>query len=372
MRVFISSARLFLRVLVALAPSMLVALVMSFAPVGAVAAQDACADLAGQVAAQEQALDGLRSEALPWLLQANRSAAGAVGELSAVAAQGNVPLITPELAATDGALAAQIGLEMAQFASGAETEDSVSFARDFANRILDWQLRLASLQPVAPNTANLTALLSAAESLTQYSGQAQAALALRDGLSQALAACQSAHPQTPALGCGLTYFGLDRSTPQPALRSGVPALPAGAKPGDQWTSATEYTTAEGAQVQAVDTYTCTNDGATKVGRSAIQTDPDGSTVQWDDANYVGTLWPKAIAPGAAWQWQAMQFFGDSAAADSAAETWNVSVHEAARESLQLPQGKFEAIQLHMEEDVVQPDGDTQHFSWDEWYARPQP
>ena len=344
---------------------------LGFAPAGSVTAQDACADLAGQVAAQEQALDDLRNEALPSLQQANLSAAGVLGDLVAVAAQGDVALLTPEIAATDGALAAQIGAEMAQTASGADSQESASFARDLPNRVLDWQARLATLQPVATYSANLTALFSAVQSLSQVSAQAQAAVALRDSLSQALAACQSANPQMPALGCGLTYFGLDRSTPQAVLKTAVPALPGGAKPGDQWTNTTDYTTSDGSQVEAVDTYTCTNDGATKVGRAAVQTFPDGSSAQWGEQNYVGTLWPKTISPGASWQWQAVQYSGDPGG-DAYEEMWNVTVTSGTRELVQLAQGRFEAIELHMEEDIQQPDGGSQHFSWDEWYARPQP
>src|SRR5262249_45718248 len=114
------------------------------------------------------------------------------------------------------------------------------------------------------------------------------------------------------------------------------------------------------------------DGATKVGRTAVESYPDGTTVQWGERNYSGTIWPKTIARGASWQWQAVQYSSDPAGVEpDYEEMWNVTVHDAARELLQLPHGTFEAIQLHMEEDVLQPDGQTQHFSWDEWYARPQ-
>ena len=64
-------------------------------------------------------------------------------------------------------------------------------------------------------------------------------------------------------------------------------------------------------VDTVDTYRCAADGAAKVGRTALQSFLDGSTIAWGERDYRGTLWPRTI----------------------------------------------------VEEDVVQPDGDTHHFSW---------
>ena len=199
------------------------------------------------------------------------------------------------------------------------------------------------------------------------SAEAQAALAIRTQLASALAACRATTAGLPALGCGLTYFGLDRNASPPALRPAVPSLPAGAQPGDQWQASMTQTTSEGATVDFVDPFTCTTDGASKVGRTAVQTNADGSTDQWGERDYVGTLWPKMIAPGATWSWQAVQYVG----AEDQGEQWTVQVQDAGRETLRLPQGTFQAIRLHLEEDIVQSDGQTQHVAWDEWYAQPR-
>jgi len=355
----------------AVAPALLAVALLLAAQRAPVHAQDACGDIANQIAAEEQTLEQLQLQAVPWLQQAGSSGPAVAGELVTAAAQGQTPILTPPLADVDGATAAQIGAEMAEVASEADKQDGTAFARTLVQRIPDWQAALTPLQPLAAYSTNLDVLLSSGQSLTQVSTQAQAALGLRDNLSQSLAACQSANSQTPALGCGLTYFGLDRSTPQPTLKSAIPALPSGATPGDEWTDATSYATSDGSTVDSDDTYTCTGDGATKVGRTATQTFPDGSTTQWGERDYVGTLWPRSIAPGASWMWQAVQYFGSpDTPADE--ETWKVTVHDAQREPLNLPQGKFEAIQLHMEEDIVGADSATQHVSWDEWYAQPQP
>jgi len=346
------------------------AIVWSLAPFAEADAQDPCANLADQIAAQDQALDNLKNDALPWLKQASVSAATVPGELASVAAQGDVPILTPDLASTDGALAAQVGAEMDVFSSDADALDSASLATDLSSRLLDWQGRLAVLQSVAAYSAGLASMFSAMQYLGQNSSEAQAALSLRESLSQSLATCQAANANLPALGCGLTYFGLDRSTSPAVLKPAVPALPSGAQPGDQWSDSVSYDAGQGSTVDRVDTFTCIGDGATKVGATAVQSYPDGSTVQWGESNYTGTLWPKTIPPGASWEWQASQYYGTPDAGD--AETWNVTVDDAGRESLQLPQGNFEAIRLHMEEDIVQPDGETQHVAWDEWYARPVP
>src|SRR5579859_53880 len=332
-----------------------------------VRAQDACGDLANQLAAQDRALSDAEVAALPWLKQASVSSASVAPELAALAASGTDPTLTPQLASTYGALAAQVGGEMDLFASGADAQDSAMFASDLASRLLDWESRLAALQPLRASSPSLSAMLGAVQSLDPILGQAQAALALHNSLADALATCQAGASPLPTLGCGITYFGLDRTTTPPTLRSAVPALPSAAQQGARWDDTTDQTTSEGATVHIVDTYTCNADGASKIGRSAVQTDPDGTTSQWGERDYSGTLWPKTIRPGAAWSWQAVQFLDSDYT-----ETWSVQVRDAGREALSLAQGEFEAIQLHMEEDIVGSDGGAQHYAWDEWYAQPKP
>jgi hypothetical protein len=308
-------------------------------------ADEPCSDLANQIAAQDQQLEQVKNDAGIWLRQASQSALVVPAELA---------VSTPELAQAYGALAAQVGAEMDLFAN---TADQDTFLPSLSDHVVDWQSRLAPLLGVASSSPSLLIVSSALQSLSLDGAQALATLALRNDFSKQLVACQQ--PSTPVLGCGLTYFGLDRANPEPRPRSAVPGLPADAAPGAQW----DYATSSD-MVEFVDTYRCASDGATKVGRSAIQTFPDGTTTTWGERDYVGTLWPKTIAPGATWHWQTIQYSGDYE------EIMNVTVQDAGREQITLPQGGFEAIQLHFEEDVLQPENQSQHFSWDEWYARP--
>jgi hypothetical protein len=71
---------------------------------------------------------------------------------------------------------------------------------------------------------------------------------------------------------------------------------------------------------------------------AVQSFPDGSTAIWGERNYIGTLWPKTITPGASWQWHTVQFSSDPAGDEADyEETFNVTVNDAGREVLILPQ-----------------------------------
>jgi len=345
------------------------------------AADDPCAELAGQVASADQQLDRSKADASAWLRQAGQSALVVGPELVVAAQQDSIPTLPPELAQTYGALAAQVGTEMDLFAGSADGVGSADFLTELSSHLLDWHARLAALAQVAMYSASLQAFNAAVQTLDQVSAVSQGDVAIRANLAKALADCQQQHPAAPgpgvALGCGLTYYGLDRSGGQPRLRSAIAALPQNAQPGDQWDNrlvADVQTTSGGApavaNVVTVDTYRCVADGATKVGRSAVQSNPDGSTDVWGERNYQGTLWPKVIAPGATWQWQAVQYTSDPEGVQADYEEfWTVTVQDVGREMLVLPDGRFEAIHLQYEEDVLQPDGNTPHFSWDEWYAR---
>ena len=130
-------------------------LLVALAPVSAARAQDPCAGLADQIAAQDQALDSLKADAAAWLRQASVSSAGVGAELTSVAAQGDVPILTTDLASTYGALAAQIGAEMDLFASSADAQDGTSFAGDISSPVLDWQGRLATRKVMTPARARV-------------------------------------------------------------------------------------------------------------------------------------------------------------------------------------------------------------------------
>jgi hypothetical protein len=361
----------------------LLALILGFSalvPGQAMAADDPCGDLANQVAMSDHELDQARLTALGWLQQAGQSAPLVLPDLVGGAVQGSIPDLTPELAQTHGALVAQVGVEMQGLANSADTGDAASFLTQLGDRLSDWQARLALVRALAPYSAGLQSFDAVFQTLMQSSAEAQASLAIHDVLSKQLATCQQTNPSGGATqGCGLTYYGLDRSGTQPSLRPAVPGLRPELQSGDQWDdqSTADVPTRQGetpivASVTTVDTYRCVPDGATKVGRTAVETLPDGSTIAWGERNYVGTLWPKTISPGATWQWHAVQYSKDPDGVQADyEEIWNVAVADVGREMLALPEGSFEAIQLHLEEDILQPDAQTQHFSWDEWYARPR-
>jgi hypothetical protein len=251
---------------------------------------------------------------------------------------------------------------------------------DLSDRLSNWQARLALVRSLAPYSAGLQAFDAAFQTLIQGSAEAEASLAIRNDLSKQLAACQQTDPSgAAARGCGLPYYGLDRSGAQPSLKAAVPGLRPEFQAGDQWDdqSTADVATQQGAtpvvsSLTTVDTYRCVPDGTTKVGRTAVQAFPDDSTIAWGERNYEGTLWPKTISLGATWQWHAVQYSKDPDGVQADyEETWNVTVADVGREMLALPEGSFEAIHLQLEQDVLQPDGQTQHFSWDEWYAGPR-
>jgi hypothetical protein len=117
-------------------------------------------------------------------------------------------------------------------------------------------------------------------------------------------------------------------------------------------------------VEVVDTWSCTDRGLAKVGRNAIQTFGDGSSVSWGEENYQGVLYPRTLAPGAQWDWSAVQWSGDPTDA-AGSETWHAHVADVGRETVTWPDGAYDIDHLH-----VTTVTETTTFESDEYLAQP--
>jgi hypothetical protein len=192
-------------------------------------AQGACDDLAQQVGATQQQLDQAKQDVQPWLMQAIQYSNIAPSELAAAAAQGGIPGLTPDLAATYGALIAQVGAQISTWASSNGNTDSASYLRDLISQVQQWEGTLGTLAPVQGSVASLVGLSAVFGQLDQLLAGDQATLAILDSLSAQLQACQAgqsgAPGPTPPPGDPAGQAG---PTPEPAPAEGGDAGDGGA------------------------------------------------------------------------------------------------------------------------------------------------
>jgi hypothetical protein len=337
--------------------SALVVLLSSlFAPGSVHAAQAACDSLAQQVAAADHDLDNLQLSATPLLLQT--ATLGSVASAGVLAAANTIPGETPELAQLDAALLVQIGMlaqQAANQSSGAPAD--AFFANAVATALSSIETTLVQLQRVLPFVQSAQVLQGQVQELRLTASKAQATQQLRDDLRNSLQTCQrGADP------CPLPLMRADRSVSPPTLRPlwsqalNEALVDTG---GGQWEVHFNYPADGGtsgpSSVEVVDTFSCSDQGLSKVGRQAVQTFGDGTTAAWGEANYQGVLYPRSISPGAAWDWTAVQWSGDP----SSAENWQTHVAAVGSETV----GGVELIHLH-----VTTVTDTDTFESDEYLA----
>jgi hypothetical protein len=183
----------------------LVLLAQLLAPATVSRAQDsgACGDLSQQIASTGKDLDQLQQDALPWLVQAGQFGPVAVGDLLLAAEQGQ-PGLTPGLAASYGATAAQVGAAIDGWRSANDGSPSDQYWRDLANMLSTWETLFSTLAPVQDVVPSLVGMSTAFSQLDQLSAQAQGDLALQDALSSQLQDCQAANmppmPEPPTAG----------------------------------------------------------------------------------------------------------------------------------------------------------------------------
>jgi hypothetical protein len=327
-----------------------------FAPGNVHAAQAACDSLAQQVAAADHDLDNLQQSATPLLLQA--ATLGAVASADVLAAANTIPGETPELAQLDAALLVQIGMLAQQAANqSAGAPADAFFSNALATALPSMETTLVQLQRVLPFVQSAQVLQGQVQELRLTASKAQATQQLRDDLRNSLQTCQrGADP------CPLPLMRADRSVSPPALQplwGGAPNETVIDTGGGQWEVHFNYPADGGTSgpsiVEVVDTFSCSDQGLSKVGRQALQTFGDGTTAAWGEANYQGVLYPRSISPGASWDWTAVQWSGDP----SIFETWHTHVADVGRESV----GAVALIHLH-----VTTVTDTDTFESDEYLA----
>jgi hypothetical protein len=154
-------------------------------------AQSSCDDLAQQVQSAQQQVDQDRADAQQILQQIAPLVATAPAELLALASQGALPGVSPDAAASFGAIVTQIGAQIATWQAGNEQTASDAYLRDLLTQLAGWEGQYAGLTPVQPVVPSLVQLSNVFSQLDQTVGQAQADLAILDSLSGALQDCQA-------------------------------------------------------------------------------------------------------------------------------------------------------------------------------------
>jgi hypothetical protein len=149
-----------------------------------------CDDLASQVDATSRQLDQEQQNAQPWLIQAGRAAPIVLGELTAVALRG-APDLTPDLAGSLGAIAAQVGAQIDGW------RNSGGSIRDLPAQLNGWEITLVSLVPFVNDSANLIILNTALMQLDQVAANVIADGAILDDLNSQLQDCQRQNPPPP-------------------------------------------------------------------------------------------------------------------------------------------------------------------------------
>lgn len=162
-----------------------------FLSAGSMHAQDACDDLNQQVASAQQQVDQDRADADELLQQVAPLAAIAPAQLLEAASQGNLPGVTPDVAASFGAIVNQIGAQVTAWEIAHGSLASTDYLRDLLNQLAGWEGQFAALTPVqayVPSLVQFGALLSLLE---QNVGSAQGDLAMLDDLNATLQQCQA-------------------------------------------------------------------------------------------------------------------------------------------------------------------------------------
>ena len=158
-----------------------------------------CDDLAQQIAAEARDLDQLQADALPWLISAGQFGALAPSDLSVAALQG-LPGLTPGLAQSSGAIAAELGALIDAWRSSHATSASASYWHELSDSLGAWDSRFSPLIPFQGSVASLVGLSTALGQLDQLAARAQADLALEDSLNSALQDCQAQTPPPDTAG----------------------------------------------------------------------------------------------------------------------------------------------------------------------------
>jgi hypothetical protein len=156
-----------------------------------------CDDLASQLQSTNDELDQLQQQSGAWLAQASQFAAVVPSDLL-VAAQNGAPDLSPEVAATLGATALQLGANIDAWRVGSHD----AYWDGLANNLGAWEGIYASLVPFMAYSGGLAGLGSALTELDQLVAREEGDAAQRDSLSSALADCQAHSAPSPEAGGG--------------------------------------------------------------------------------------------------------------------------------------------------------------------------
>ena len=175
-------------------------------PALTVRAQDegSCDDLAAQLQSTNDELDQLQQQSGAWLAQASQFASVVPSDLL-VAAQNGAPDLSPEVAATLGATALQLGANIDAWRVGGHD----AYWDGLTNNLGAWESIYASLVPFTAYSGGLAGLGSALTELDQLVAREAGDAAQRDSLSSALADCQaaSAPSSSPEASGALCDYG---------------------------------------------------------------------------------------------------------------------------------------------------------------------
>jgi hypothetical protein len=150
-----------------------------------------CQDLTDQIGEANQQLDQLKQDAFGWLVQSGQYAQSVPLELAGAAQQGGLPFLTPELAASDGGLAALVAAQIDAWREANDQVPSGDYLRDLGGQLVNWRSTLAILAPVQAASPSLTLLDTAFSQLDQVVAGATADQALIDGLNSQLQDCNA-------------------------------------------------------------------------------------------------------------------------------------------------------------------------------------
>jgi hypothetical protein len=154
-------------------------------------AQNNCDDEAAQVAAQQQQVADEQAQAESLLDQVTPLAASAPAELLAAAGLATLPGVTPETAASFGAIVAQIGAQIGTWQAANTQTGSAAYLQDLSGQLQTWETQYAGVAPVQAAVPSLVQISSIFSQLEQTVGQVQGDLALLDNFQQQLQKCEN-------------------------------------------------------------------------------------------------------------------------------------------------------------------------------------